>query len=149
MGQVRHIIYACLILIVSIIVITFLTKVSETTLKNEQTAVIDFEPSKIENKSSYGNQLFKTNCATCHAMDKVLSGPALRGVTGRGPWAEDKGNLKKWIKNPAKFISTNQYIKNLQIEYGGQIMTAFSNLSDEEIDAIIEYISNPSPIPVY
>jgi cytochrome c2 len=43
--------------------------------------------------SQTGQQIFQSNCAQCHALDKVLSGPALRGVTERGPWAEDEKNI--------------------------------------------------------
>src|SRR5688572_2494320 len=64
-----------------------------------------------------GAALFKTNCASCHTWDKVLSGPALRGVTNRGPWAEDVLNLHKWIRNPSAFIPTTQYTQDLLKQY--------------------------------
>ena len=50
-----------------------------------------------------GKQLFQQNCQSCHALDKKLTGPALRDVSQRGPWG-DRANLVKWIKNPAAFI---------------------------------------------
>src|SRR4249919_1876399 len=74
--------------------------------------------------SQEGAQIFRQNCATCHAFDKVLSGPALRGVTGRGPWAEDIKNLHSWIKNAPAFLPTSPYAQGLQKEYG-QVMTNF------------------------
>jgi cytochrome c553 len=92
-----------------------------------------------------GSQIFKQYCASCHNFDKVISGPALRGVQDRGPWAEDIGNLHKWIKNAPAFLPTNPYTLGLQKQYG-QIMTNFSSqLSDEQIDAVIKYITNPPP----
>jgi cytochrome c2 len=94
-----------------------------------------------------GAQIFKQNCATCHAFDKVLSGPPLRGVTGRGPWAEDKKNLHAWIKNAPAFLPTSQYTQDLQKTYG-QVMTNFSStLSDADVDAVIKYLENPPPPP--
>jgi cytochrome c2 len=90
-----------------------------------------------------GAQIFKSNCASCHALDKVLSGPALRGVTSRGPWAEDRKNIYKWVHNPAAFISTTPYTQDLQKQYG-QIMPSFT-LKDEEIEAIVKYIETAPP----
>jgi hypothetical protein len=84
-----------------------------------------------------GQQIFQANCATCHALDRVLTGPALRGVHERGPWT-DRANLHKWVKNPAAFIPTTPYTQDLQKQYG-QIMPSVP-LSDKEIDAIFDYI---------
>jgi cytochrome c2 len=30
-----------------------------------------------------GKELFNSNCAACHNLDKKMTGPALRGVSGR------------------------------------------------------------------
>ena len=91
-----------------------------------------------------GKQLFQQNCQSCHALDKKLTGPALRDVSQRGPWG-DKANLVKWIHNPAAFIPTTPYTKALQAEYG-QIMPGFQSvLSDDQINAIIDYIETAPP----
>lgn len=89
-----------------------------------------------------GQQLFAANCQTCHAINKVVNGPALAGVTERGPWTE-RAELYKWIKNPAAYIPTSEYTKALQATYGGQIMPSFPQLSTADIDAIIEYVTAP------
>lgn len=91
-----------------------------------------------------GKQLFQQNCQTCHAINKNLTGPALAGLEERGPWA-DRENLYKWVHNPAAFIPTTPYTKALQAQYG-QIMPAFPQLSNQEIDAIVDYI-NTAPAP--
>ena len=93
-----------------------------------------------------GKQIFQQNCASCHALDKVLSGPALRGVTSRGPWAEDKQNIHKWVHAPAAFMATDPYTQGLQKQFGS-IMPNFpeSQLSDKDIDAIINYIETAPP----
>ena len=48
-----------------------------------------------------GKQLFNTNCASCHKLDRKMTGPALRNVEAR--LAEDEGLdrewLYKWIRN--------------------------------------------------
>jgi cytochrome c551/c552 len=91
-----------------------------------------------------GQQIFQQNCQSCHALDKKLSGPALRGVTGRGPWT-DRANLHKWVHGPAAFIPTTPYTKALQAEFGA-VMPPFPQLSNKDIDAIFDYIeSAPAP----
>ncbi|HEY1114476.1 MAG TPA: c-type cytochrome, partial [Chitinophagaceae bacterium] len=92
-----------------------------------------------------GKQLFQQNCQTCHALDKNLTGPALRGFTERGPWG-DREELYKWMKNPAAYIKGSDYAKGLQQQFGGVIMQAFPTLSTAQIDAIVEYV-NTAPAP--
>lgn len=91
-----------------------------------------------------GKQIFQQNCASCHAFDKALTGPALRGAVERGPWGEDRKNLHAWIKNAPAYLPTNPYTVALQKQYNNAIMTNFSStLTDKQIDAVIEYIANP------
>jgi cytochrome c551/c552 len=92
-----------------------------------------------------GKQIFQQNCQSCHAINKKLTGPALAGIEDRGPWG-DRKNLYKWVHNPAAFIPTTPYTKALQAEYG-QIMPGFPQLSEKDIDAVVEYISAPAPTP--
>ena len=96
-----------------------------------------------------GKALFQANCASCHAVNKKLTGPALAGFQDRGPWS-DRKNLYAWVHNPAGFAKTNTYAANLIKEYNGQLMTAFASLPEKEIDAIADYIINykdPTPPP--
>ena len=90
-----------------------------------------------------GKQLFQQNCQTCHALDKKLTGPALRGFTARGPWG-DKQAIYDWVHNPSAFIAKDAYAKTLQQEYG-VVMQAFPALSNESIDAIVDYINTAPP----
>lgn len=93
-----------------------------------------------------GKVVFSANCATCHNLDRVITGPALRGVTERGPWT-DRKNLIKWVHNPGAFIPTTPYTKDLASNFNGQIMPSFEGkLSDAEINSIFDYISKaPAP----
>ncbi|MDQ2752305.1 MAG: c-type cytochrome, partial [Bacteroidota bacterium] len=91
-----------------------------------------------------GQTLFSQNCASCHAVNKRLTGPALAGVTQRGPW-KDRTELHAWVHNPAGFMKTNTYTAGLYKEYQ-VMMQAFPQLSDKEIDAIIDYTKTvPEP----
>ena len=86
-----------------------------------------------------GKSLFSQNCASCHAINKKLVGPALAGVEDRWP---DKTKLHSWIKNNAAFLKTGDpYANNLYNEYGKTAMNIFTQLSDKDIDAILGYIS--------
>lgn len=91
-----------------------------------------------------GKTLFQQNCQSCHALDKKLTGPALRGFTSRGPWG-DREEVYKWIHNPAAYIQGNQYTQGLKAEFGA-IMQAFPQLTNQQIDAIVDYIETaPAP----
>jgi mono/diheme cytochrome c family protein len=91
-----------------------------------------------------GKALFSANCASCHAVNKKLTGPALAGVEDRWP---DKQNLYAWIKNSAAFLKTGDpYATNLYNEYNKVAMNNFPGLSDADIDAILAYIKTV-PVP--
>jgi hypothetical protein len=92
-----------------------------------------------------GKQLFAANCQTCHALNKNLTGPALAGLTERGPWG-DRKNLYDWIHNPAAFMANDPYTKGLQQQYGS-IMPGFPQLSEKDIDAIVDYVMTPPAAP--
>lgn len=93
-----------------------------------------------------GKALFQTNCASCHAINKKATGPALAGLEDRGPWS-DRKKLYAWIHNPAGFAKTEPYAANLIKEYNGILMTGFPGLSEKDIDAIVTYINTPAPTP--
>jgi hypothetical protein len=91
-----------------------------------------------------GKALFQANCASCHAVEKQLTGPALLGFQDRGPWS-DRKKLYGWIHNPAAFAKTDAYAANLIKQYNGVLMTGFPGLSEKEIDAIADYVINYKP----
>ena len=85
-----------------------------------------------------GKALFSQNCASCHAVNKKLTGPALAGVEDRWP---EKKNLYAWIKNSAAFLKTGDpYATKLYEEYNKTAMNNFPGLADADIDAILAYI---------
>ena len=87
-----------------------------------------------------GKSLFSQNCASCHAVNKKLTGPALAGVEDRWP---DKKNLYAWIKNNQAFLKTGDaYANKLYNEYNKTAMNLFPTLTDKDIDAILAYIKS-------
>jgi cytochrome c2 len=88
-----------------------------------------------------GKELYTTNCARCHMIDKKLVGPALQGVRDRWP---DSTNLYKWIKNSQAFLQTgDKYANDLFREYNS-VMQAFPDLTDANIADILLYIDAES-----
>ena len=97
-----------------------------------------------------GKSLFNANCAACHQLDKKMTGPALRYVETR--LSEDEGLdrdwLNAWIRNSAAVIkSGDAYANKIYNEYNGAAMTAFPQLSDEDISNILAYTAQDKAVP--
>jgi mono/diheme cytochrome c family protein len=84
-----------------------------------------------------GRSLFMQKCATCHAVNVALTGPALKGVTAR--WS-DKQLLYSFIHNSQKVIAEDAYSKDLYNKWNKVQMTSFESLTDKNIEAILAYI---------
>jgi mono/diheme cytochrome c family protein len=94
-------------------------------------------------KAQDGKALFQSNCASCHNPFKVITGPALQGVTSRVP---DKTLLHAWIHNNQKVLASgNPYFTTLFNQYNKTPMNVFPDLSDKDIDAILNYIETAKP----
>jgi cytochrome c2 len=96
-----------------------------------------------------GKALFKANCSSCHyASEKKGTGPGLKGVLDRIPGGDWK---YKWVKNSAAMAASGDaYAVKIKAEYNNGVMTAFPNLKNEEIDAILAYAheGEKTPAPV-
>lgn len=147
MNQIKYLVYALLLFFLFLLVATTISKLSSTKIISPRPTIINFEPATITpvTVSSEGKTIFQSNCQTCHALDKTLTGPALRGVEERGPWT-DRKNLIRWVKNSAVTINKFQYTKNLMEQFGGQIMPSFPQLTDKQIEDIFNYIKQ---VPAY
>ena len=102
-----------------------------------------------EGDPAAGKALFNTNCASCHKLDKKMTGPALRNVEAR--LAEDEGLdrewLYSWIKNSAGMVkSGDAYANKIYAEYKGVAMTAFPQLSNVDIDNILAHTAKPKEV---
>jgi mono/diheme cytochrome c family protein len=86
--------------------------------------------------ASAGEALFKNNCASCHALDEVVVGPALRGVDKK----HNSAWLHSWIKNSSKMVqSGDKEAVKIFNEFQKQQMPSFA-FSDEEINSILAYV---------
>lgn len=84
-----------------------------------------------------GEALFKANCTTCHLVQGKRVGPELLGMSSRfeAEW------LHKWIKNSQSLIASgDETAVRLFEENNRLVMTAFPQLSDDDISNIIAYV---------
>ena len=89
-----------------------------------------------------GETLYKANCAACHKLDAMSTGPMLRNIEARLEENEglDREWLYKWIKNSSAMIkSGDAYAVKTYEANGKRVMTAFPQLSNEDIDNILAY----------
>ena len=103
-----------------------------------------------EGDAEKGKKLYGVNCASCHKLDKRMTGPALRNVEARLYEDEglDRAWLNTWIKNSAGLIkSGDAYANKIYKEYNGVAMTAFPQFSDQDISDILAYTAQPKPTP--
>ena len=87
-----------------------------------------------------GEQIFKTNCISCHTIGGGrLIGPDLEGVSKKrnAEW------LKQWINSSSDFIASGD-ADAIAIfeEYNKVAMTSFY-FEDEDMDALLAYLENP------
>merc|ERR1711916_107546 len=87
-----------------------------------------------EARQKEGRKLFKSLCASCHKLNGKLIGPALAGVETR----RENDWLKSWIRNNAEFQKVNAEAREAA-EYHPSAMTAFPQLTDQQIDDILYY----------
>jgi len=83
-----------------------------------------------------GAAIFKQKCTACHAIDKAVVGPALKGLDTK----YDEAWLIKWIKNAPSFIASGDAKAVKAAEFSPAMMSAFPELSDDDVKNIIEYV---------
>ena len=139
-NELKYVVHGCLLVIVFLIA-GFVVKFCFTYERESQNSLsnpIAHNDSAANVSTSKGRTLFMTNCSSCHAINKRLTGPALAGINER---VTDKKLLHDWIRNNKKVLqSGNDYFNTLYKEYGQVSMNVFPNLSDDDIDAILAYI---------
>ena len=90
-----------------------------------------------------GQALFKANCASCHNPLKDATGPALQNIDKTFPSKEWGYN---WIHNSAAVIASgDKTAVDIYNKFNKAAMTAFPNLKNEEIDAILKYVDEYKP----
>ena len=83
-----------------------------------------------------GAAIFKQKCTACHGIDKAVVGPALKGIDTK----YDEAWLIKWIKNAPAFIASGDAQAVKASEYSPAMMSAFPELSDDDIKNIVAYV---------
>jgi mono/diheme cytochrome c family protein len=89
-----------------------------------------------------GKTLFTNNCASCHNknMKDKLTGPPLAKALEN--WGGDMARMYKWIRNSQGMIAAGDpRAVAISKEYNGSVMTAFTALTDPEIDNLFAYIA--------
>lgn len=88
-----------------------------------------------------GKSLFNQNCSACHRVKGKLVGPQLAGVNEK--YAGDREWLYEWIKNSQALINAgDEKAVELYNQYNQQLMQAFPNLSNEQIDNILAWVDD-------
>lgn len=90
-----------------------------------------------------GKALFMSNCASCHNPLKDATGPALKGIRSNFP---EKEWGYKWVHNSSALVAAGDpEATRIFAKYNKTVMTAFPQLSNEEIDAILDYADKYAP----
>lgn len=93
-------------------------------------------PTYAQEDAAKGEELFSANCASCHELDKIAIGPALRNIRQK---YEDEW-LVKWIQNNVALRkSGDERAIAIYEEYNGAAMNVFGNLSEVDIKNILAY----------
>jgi len=88
-----------------------------------------------------GKQLFYGRCASCHMVNRELTGPALKGAETRWP---DKEKLYAFIRNSEAVIKEDKYARELWLKYNQTAMNLHPDLTDDQINQIFSYINSVS-----
>lgn len=88
-----------------------------------------------------GKKLFYAKCASCHMVNKDMTGPALKGVEARWP---DQEKLYAFIRNSEEIIGKDKYARELWLEWNQTKMLPHPDLTDGDIRDILDYIKKVS-----
>lgn len=88
-----------------------------------------------------GRELFENNCASCHAIEMKIVGPALKNVSQR----HEPEWLLRFTRNSQEMIREgDKAAVKVYNEHNKAVMSPFEHLTDEEIRAIFTYIASES-----
>ncbi|PRY54315.1 quinol:cytochrome c oxidoreductase pentaheme cytochrome subunit [Arcticibacter pallidicorallinus] len=118
-------------------------------LQAEEAATADAAPAEAAAAPSKGDPaagaaIYKQKCTSCHAIDRAVVGPALKGMSER----HDEQWLIKWIRNSQALVASGDpaAVKVFE-EYNKVVMTPFPELTDDDIVNIIAYVQTEGDKP--
>ncbi|SFB82850.1 Cytochrome c, mono-and diheme variants [Parapedobacter composti] len=86
-----------------------------------------------------GESIFRSNCSSCHRVFGKFLGPELAGINER----REEAWLLKWIHNaPAMIAAGDPIAKELDAQYPNATMSAFPQLSEDQIKSVLAYIKS-------
>ncbi|MBB2146647.1 c-type cytochrome [Pedobacter sp. LMG 31464] len=88
-----------------------------------------------------GRTLFKDKCASCHALDHDITGPALTAKVNE----LDEAFLIPWIKNNVALIASGNKQAIEASKFSPSEMKTFPTLTDDQIKSIIAYAKVGEP----
>jgi len=109
--------------------------------RKEQAVLIDIDPiqpDEFAGNNIEGMKLFKTHCTSCHAMEKILTGPALMGIAERAP---SKAFIEDILINPKDAVKKYSYATALSKSYGDGAHISFAKtLTHKDVADIITFL---------
>lgn len=104
-------------------------------------SILSWGPSALAQSASDGAAIFKQKCTACHAMDRTVVGPALKGMTE----TREEEWLIKWIKNSQAMVASGDPLAvEVYEQYNKIAMPSFPELSDDDVRSILAYIEEES-----
>jgi len=88
-----------------------------------------------------GRTLFKSKCASCHALDHDATGPALTPKVNE----LEESFLIPWIRNNVELRASGNAQAIEAAKFSPSEMTTFPNLTDDQIKSIIAYAKEGEP----
>ena len=92
-----------------------------------------------------GAALFKAKCNTCHMVDKNSTGPILKGVKQKWTDAGEAELIYEWVKNPQTLIAGGKSQMANAIKSFSPTDMSPQVVTNEEVDAILNYIDTYTP----
>ncbi len=92
-----------------------------------------------------GEGLFKAKCATCHNLEKDMTGPKLQGVKQKWADAGEAEMLYEWVKNSKNLIDGGTSQMALAIKDFDVSKMPAQVVTNEEVDAILDFVDNWVP----
>ena len=89
-----------------------------------------------------GEKLFKSKCATCHALDRESTGPMLQGAKAKWEAAGELEYLYEWVQNSTELINSGKSSMAIAVKDFNPTAMSPQQVTPEEVDAILAYVDS-------